>query len=178
VPNFRILVVDGDLRRGSLGKWLGVSDHPGLSNLIEGSAKLEDTVLKSDVTTLQFMVRGTSKVAAAELLHSPNFASRLRSMTEHFDLILIDSPPVLSVPDARILARAADAVVLVVRAHQTQQEAAFAAVRCFEEDGRRILGTVLNDWNPSTSPYGPYTFYGGYNPYDSHNSPYFKEDKS
>ena len=48
-----------------------------------------------------------------------------------FDAILIDSPPVLSVPDARILARAADAVVLVVRAHQTQQEAAFAAVRCF-----------------------------------------------
>ena len=102
----------------------------------------------------------------------------IRRFRPLFDMILIDSPPVLSVPDARILARAADAVVLVVRAHQTQQEAAFAAVRCFEEDGRRILGTVLNDWNPNTSPYGPYSFYGGYSPYDSQNSPYFKEDKS
>jgi Mrp family chromosome partitioning ATPase len=94
-----------------------------------------------------------------------------------FDTILIDSPPVLTVPDARILARSSDAVILVVRAHQTQQESAFAAARCFEEDGRRILGTILNDWNPDRSSYGPYVAYSAYNAYGAHNSHYFRDDQ-
>ena len=87
---------------------------------------------------------------------------------ESFDTILIDSAPVLNVPDARLLARAADAVILVVRAHRTHQEAAYAAVKCFEEDGRQILGTILNDFDPKVSaygrPYGSYSYYGGYHP--------------
>jgi Mrp family chromosome partitioning ATPase len=82
-----------------------------------------------------------------------------------FDAVLIDSAPVLSVPDARILAHAADGVVVVIRAHRTHQESAVAALRCFEEDGRRVLGTILNDWNPKRSPYGPYGQYGAYSSY-------------
>jgi Mrp family chromosome partitioning ATPase len=93
-----------------------------------------------------------------------------------FDTILLDSAPVLTVPDARILARAADAVVLVIRAHQTHQESAFAAVRCFEEDGRRVLGTILNDWNPKRSPYGPYRGYGGYGSYGTYS--YYEPNSS
>jgi Mrp family chromosome partitioning ATPase len=87
---------------------------------------------------------------------------------ESFDMILIDSAPVLSVPDSRLLARAADAVVLVVRAHRTHQEAAYAAVKLFEEDGRQILGTILNDWDPKASAYtrgyGQYSAYSSYHP--------------
>jgi Mrp family chromosome partitioning ATPase len=103
----------------------------------------------------------------------------IRRLRRSFDIILIDSPPVLSVPDARILARNADAVILVARAHQTQQEAAIAAARCFAEDGRRILGTILNDWNPNVSAYGQYGFYGAYAAYGASNdSPYYPEDHS
>jgi Mrp family chromosome partitioning ATPase len=88
----------------------------------------------------------------------------LNRFRDSFDTILIDSAPVLSVPDSRIIARSADAVIVVIRAHRTRQEAAFSAVRFFEEDGSRVLGTILNDWNPKRSTYGQYG-YGSYGEY-------------
>jgi tyrosine-protein kinase Etk/Wzc len=84
-----------------------------------------------------------------------------------FDIILIDTAPVLVVPDSRILARRSDAVVLVVRAHQTHQAAAFAAANRFASDGTRVLGTILNDWDPRSGShtYGSYYAKKGYGYY-------------
>src|SRR5262249_46544171 len=62
LPDFKVLVVDGDVRRGSLGKWLGVDDNRGLSNLIDGSAGLDEVVLKTDDLPVYFMARGNSPV--------------------------------------------------------------------------------------------------------------------
>jgi Mrp family chromosome partitioning ATPase len=90
------------------------------------------------------------------LLYSDRLGRLLTRLNNSFDAVLIDSPPVLNVPDARILARSAGPVILVIRAHQTHQESALAAVRCFEEDGAVVLGTILNDWNPKRSTDGRY----------------------
>jgi len=76
LPSYRVLAVDGDLRKGSLGKWLGVGDHPGLSDLIEGSAELEDVVLKCDEIPVYFMLRGSATTSPAELLHSSRLVPR------------------------------------------------------------------------------------------------------
>jgi protein-tyrosine kinase len=142
LPSYRVLVVDGDLRKGSLGKWLGVGDHPGLSNLIEGSAELEDVVLKCDEIPVYFMVRGSAATPPAELLHSSRLVPQLRKMTEHFSLVLVDSPPVNLVADAQLLAAGCDAVLLVARAFATTRKALQKTVQ--DLSPFRVIGTVLN----------------------------------
>jgi len=142
LPNFKVLVVDGDLRRGSLGEWLGVSDHPGLSNLIDGSATLDEVILKSDETPMHFMVRGNSKTSPAELLHSARLTQRFREIAEEFSLVLVDSPPVNLVADAQLLAHGCDAVLLIARAFSTTRKALERAVQDLAPF--RVIGTVLN----------------------------------
>lgn len=142
LPAFKVVVVDGDLRRGSLGKWLGVTDRPGLSNLIEGSATLQDVVFKSDDIPIHFIVAGNSKTASAELLQSPQLGSHFRRMGEQFTLVLIDSPPVNLLTDAQLIASKCDAVLMVARAFSTTKKAFEQAAR--ELASFRILGTVLN----------------------------------
>jgi Mrp family chromosome partitioning ATPase len=91
LPNSRVLVIDSDLRRGSIGKWLGVHNNPRLSHLLEGAAKLEDEVIKCANFSMQVVTRGYSQVSPTELLHSPKLNAAFRRMTEHFDLVLVDS---------------------------------------------------------------------------------------
>jgi polysaccharide biosynthesis transport protein len=143
LPSFKVLVIDGDLRRGTIGKWLGVgAEQAGFSDLIEGTAALDDVILGSDNTPLRFMVRGKSKISPAELLHSPRLSSHLRRMAEYFDLVLIDSAPLSLVTDAQLLATHCDAVILSARVFQTTRKSLEQSAG--ELNGFRIIGTVLN----------------------------------
>jgi capsular exopolysaccharide synthesis family protein len=156
LPGFRVLVVDGDLRKGSLGKWLGVHGVSGLSNLIDGTAKLEDVVLKCNEIPVHFMVSGTSAKPPGELLHSRELAYNMRRLTEHFDLILVDSPPVNLLTDAQMLAASCDGVLLVARAFATTCKSLEKTVQDLQPF--RIVGTVLNG-GANGKLYGRY---GGY----------------
>jgi len=140
LPSFKVLVVDGDMRKGTLGQWLGVDDgQPGLSNLIDGSAQLEDVVLNADELSMHFITRGNSQVPD---LHTSQLQSHFQRMVEHFDLVLVDSPPVNLVADVQLLAASCDAVLLVARAFSTTRKAYERAV----EDllPFRLIGAVLN----------------------------------
>lgn len=142
MPSFKVLIVDGDLRKGDLSKCLGVGERPGLNNWLEGTAQLEEVVLQSPELPMKFMVRGDSKLSAPELLQSPQFAKKMRKLVEHFDLVLIDSPPASLLADAQLLASACDGVLLVARAFST-------TCRGFEELCRNLqqfpmVGTILN----------------------------------
>jgi succinoglycan biosynthesis transport protein ExoP len=161
LPSYRVLVVDGDLRRGTLGSWLGIGDddHPGLSNLIDGSANLDDVILRSESVPMNFMVRGNSKVPAGELLHSPQLCSYLRTIAERFDLVLVDTPPVNLVADAHQLATCCEAVLLVARAFRTTRKAFEKAVQ--DVAPYRVIGTVLNAGTGARSN-GYYGYYGHY----------------
>jgi capsular exopolysaccharide synthesis family protein len=140
LPSFRVLVIDGDMRRGTLGNWLGVSsDQPGLSNLLEGSARLEDVVLKSDRIPVHFMVRGNAQVHD---LHPSHFANHFQKLGKAFDLVLVDSPPVNLLADVQMLAASTDAVLLVARAFSTSRKAFERAVQ--ELTPFRLIGAVLN----------------------------------
>jgi protein-tyrosine kinase len=159
LPSFRVVVVDGDLRKGSLGKWLGVEEREGLSNLIEGSAKLEDVVLKSDESPMCFVVSGTSTQEPGELLNSADLSGHFRRLGEHFDMILVDSPPVNLITDAQLLATSCDAVLLVARAFSTTGKAFDKTVQ--DLASFRVIGTVLNGGIESKR-YGYYYGYRGY----------------
>lgn len=142
LPDFKVLVVDGDLRKGTIGKFLGADKQPGLNDLMEGTVQLSDVILRCPDLPIHFVVRGNSKVPPAELLNSPNVAGLFRRMTEEFDLVLVDSPPVNLITDAQLLAGYSDAVLLIARAFSTTSKELEQAAR--ELSTFRIIGTVLN----------------------------------
>jgi len=140
LPNFKVVVVDGDFRRGSLGNWLGMDrSHPGLSDVVEGTARLEDVVLKSDQIPIHFILRGTARVLDA---HRSQFDAHFRKLGEHFDLVIVDSPPANLLADVQILAGSCDAVLLVARSFVTNRSALEKAVQDLQPFN--VIGTVLN----------------------------------
>ncbi len=156
LPSCRVLVVDGDLRKGSLGKWLAVDGRPGLSDLIEGTATLSEVLLKSDELPIHFIVRGKSKISAGELLNSPNLKDYFQNMAEQFDLVLVDSPPLNLITDAQLLAGCCDAILLIAKAFSTTRRSFEKAVQDLRQF--RVLGTVLNGGTPALH-YGRYNHY-------------------
>ena len=154
LPDFKVLVIDGDLRRGTLGKWLGVSDEqPGLSNLFCGTAQLEDVVLKSDEVPMHFMVSGTDEIRDLSPSH---FGGHFQKLSEMYDLVLIDSPPVNLLADVQLLAANADAVLLVARAFSTTRKSLEKAAQ--ELAPFRVIGAVLNAGVAQRA----YRYYGHY----------------
>jgi len=95
-------------------------------------------------------------VDTPEVLYSSRMADLISSLREKFDMVIIDTPPLLHLSDARVIGRLSDGVILVFRAGHVRWESAMAAEKRLAEDGIPILGTVLNDWSPDKDGYGVY----------------------
>jgi succinoglycan biosynthesis transport protein ExoP len=166
----KILLIDGDLRRPRLHKVFGVSNTWGLSDVLWADTPLETVpishlVRESEVSGLYLLPGGSCGVTPWNLFYSPRMSRLLKRLRTEFDMIMIDAPPMIHLADARVLGRLADGVILVVRAGQTTTESALFASQRFSEDGTRVLGTVLNSWDPRiTRGYG----YGSYGEYQAH----------
>jgi succinoglycan biosynthesis transport protein ExoP len=150
----RVLLVDADLRQHRLNELFGLTNGRGLSSLLRvglnSAQSLDDFVQKTCVPGLSVLTSGPAPESCVNLLHGQDFSQLLRRLKEEYDIVLIDTPP-LHVADARLIARAADGVILVVRAGQTAREAAAAAYERLSADDSRILGMILNDWKPQSS---------------------------
>jgi capsular exopolysaccharide synthesis family protein len=156
LPSFKVLVVEGDLRRGSLQRCLGLESAPGLCNLLDGTAQLKDVILKSDATPVDFVLRGYSAMSPAELLHTPHLGAYMKTFTDHYDMVFIDSAPVNMVEDTQVLAAHADAILLVARPFLTScKELAEASQSLMRH---RIIGAVFNGAS-SVAPYQRYRSY-------------------
>jgi succinoglycan biosynthesis transport protein ExoP len=146
-----VLLIDGDLRKPRLHEIFGVHNRWGLADVIQGKAPpngCEGMVFKTAFRNLSLLPSGTSSPNASYLLHSPRAAQLLSRMREEFHTVIIDTPPMLHMADARVLGRHADGVVLVVRSAETMRDSALAVSRRLTDDGTRVLGTVLNQWDP------------------------------
>lgn len=158
LPDFKVLLVDGDLRKGTLGKWLGVEERAGLSDAIEGAVPIDDVILRSDELPIRFVLRGTSKVPSGELLNSPRAEAFFRHVAERFDLVILDSPPLNIITDGHLLARCCDGILLVARAFSTTTKSFEKMAQ--ELHSYRVLGAVLNGAARSES-YRQYNGYSG-----------------
>ncbi|MDW8129033.1 MAG: polysaccharide biosynthesis tyrosine autokinase [Bryobacterales bacterium] len=163
----KVLLVDGDMRKPHLHEVFALPNAFGLSDYLrdrnaEPAAVLPNLVRETSVPNLAVVTAGPSTAAATNLLYSPQLPRLLEEVRKSFDMILIDTPPVLQIPDARVLGRVADAVILVVRAGRTTREAAQAVRQRLEEDGIPLLGVILNDWNPRAPGSGYYGYYRRY----------------
>jgi succinoglycan biosynthesis transport protein ExoP len=152
----RVLLVDGDLRNPTLHSKFSLPNMIGLGNLLQAGCDATDAqfaVLQTSVTRLSVLPSGSFTAAPADLLFQPNLLTLMNSYREHYDMIVIDSAPLVGLPDARLLGRASDGVVLVVRANKTPRTAVVTACHRFGLDHSRVLGVVLNDWAGRDSPY-------------------------
>ena len=140
----RVLLIDADMRRPRVHEVFGRRQEPGLSNVMVGNAKASQSVHKTGVPGLWVMAAGHLPPNPAELLGSQRFRDFVTSLKEHFDLILIDSPPVMAVTDAVIAAHAANGVVFVVGSEMTSRQAARAAVEHLEQGRVHFVGAILN----------------------------------
>lgn len=163
----KVLLIEGDLRRPRLNSVFGVGNNWGLSDVLRGDGDLENVsvshlVRGTEVEGLYLLPGGSCGVTPSNLFYSPRMATLLKRMRVEFDMVLMDAPPMIHLADARVLGHLADGVVLVIRAGQTTTESALSACQRFAEDGTRVLGTILNSWDPKTG--GAYG-YGGYADY-------------
>jgi capsular exopolysaccharide synthesis family protein len=171
----RVLLIDGDLRRPVLHSLFGAPNDCGLSDYLSGTADAHAIMQCSsdaiavegageiELENLTLIPTGTSRGNSSELVAKRRIGELIAATSTEFDWILIDSPPVLLFADATDLARAADAVLFVVRGAQTTYEAAKRALGSFTDS--RILGVVLNDIKnaPRRQPYyGNYHYSNGY----------------
>ncbi len=166
-----VLLIDADLRKGRLHEIFQVSNSWGLSDLLQGKKPPQGggMVIGTSYPNLYLLPAGSVASSISALLHSPRALEFLHRMREEFHTVIIDTPPMLHMPDARVLGRLADGVILVVRSAQTAREAAAAASQRLMEDGTRVLGTVLNQWDPRKASHLTYGYgygdgYHGYNP--------------
>jgi succinoglycan biosynthesis transport protein ExoP len=164
--NQRALIIEADMRNPTVHRFFDVPRTVGLSTVLHEtgplSKSLSDYILRVDkVPGLYILPSGPETVSTANLLHSDRMKQLIAAARAEFDMVLIDTPPVLMFSDARIVGRLSDAVLLVIRAEQTTRDAAMAAARRLTDDGIPVLGTVLNDWNGRdvTSSYVHYSRY-------------------
>ena len=162
----RILLIDGDLRRGVLNSVFGTPREPGLSNVLLGVGKLEQAVRVIDLGengSLDFLSTGTLPPNPAELLGSQRMRKLLTELEDKYDAIIIDSPPLNVVTDAAVLGTVADGVVLVARAGVTEKRALMYAAEQLSNIHASVLGALLNDVDfESNRYYGMYGKYGYY----------------
>ena len=155
--NRRVLLIDGDLRRPRLHTiFEEVDNSAGLSELLHGNASVG--VQETKIPNLFLLPSGQS--ADEKLFFTSRVRQLFRRFKSEFDMILVDTPPLLQVSDARLMGHHADAVILVVAQH-TDRDAVLMARQRLAEDGSYLLGTILNNWDRRTSSHG-FQHYGDY----------------
>src|SRR5713226_2802174 len=168
----RVLLIDADLRRPSIHKTLGMGPRSGLSNVLTGSATLQQTIARSPVLPNLFILpAGTPPPNPAELLASTNMRDVLEELRSQYDHIVVDTPPTLSVTDAVVLSPRADAIVLVIRSGQTTKQALRRSRNVLLQVNAKVSGVLLNAVDLSSPDY--YYYYE----YKSKYSRYYRDDE-
>lgn len=161
----RVLLIEGDIRRRTFQRYLNLPSEKGIVTALSGAGRLESIV--QSVSNLGDVLIGEKAASsAADLFSSEAFAQLIADARERYDIILIDTPPVLVVPDARVIAPIVDAVVFVVRWDHTSKTQVQEGLRMLSTTNTRIAGLVLNQIDPKgMRRYGYGERYGAYGSY-------------
>jgi succinoglycan biosynthesis transport protein ExoP len=158
----RIILVDADLRRPSLAEYVGIEGNVGLTTVLIGRANVEDVVQPLGTTTLDLLPSGQIPPNPSELLGSPAMASLLDRLTASYDMVLLDSPPLLPVTDAAVLTKMAGGALVVVGADRIHRPQLQETLGSLQTAGAHILGIVLNKIDRREA--GTYSYDSGYAP--------------
>ena len=152
----RVLLVDGDTRRPRLHQVFGIDNRWGLSTLLQDPTpcqrrSMSDLGRQTESPGLWVLPAGPPEPEMANLLCAPRMGELVARFREEFEVVVIDTPPMLQISDARVLAQLADGVILVLRAGKTRRESARFCRELLESAGTTVIGTILNGWDPRES---------------------------
>jgi capsular exopolysaccharide synthesis family protein len=156
----RVLLIDADLRRPSVHKTLGIANKVGLSSLLVGQSSVHEAVVQSEHDGLNVLPAGPIPPSPAELLSSPRMAALLEQFDQAYDLVVIDSAPILGLADSTELAALADGVMVVVEADRGRGGQLRNALRRLRGSNPVILGAVLTKFDPKAAGNAYYSYYG------------------
>ena len=140
--DMRVLLIDADVRTNGLSRRLGCHAGPGLAEILVGSCEPEQAILATDIPGIFVLSSGSSSVAPAELFASRNWQEFIGWCNESFQLVLVDSPPVLNLADVELITAACDGVLIVVRAQHAKRD---VLQKCASQlDSKKLLGVVYN----------------------------------
>lgn len=151
----RVLLIDGDMRRGYLQQYFATSNSLGLSNLLtDNISEPHQAIQNTHVENLAFLARGKSPKNPAELLNNGKFAAIIEQLKQQYDHIVIDTPPLLAVTDAAIISQSVDLNLLVVRFAKSHLKEVDITINRFKQSGREVHGVILNDIHKTSGAYG------------------------
>jgi len=179
--NKKVLLIDADVRKSSMHRYLSCNDKdPGLTDVLTGKSSADQVIIKEILGTLDFMPAGSRVRSPGDLLSGELIQQLIASLAEKYDMVIVDSPPLLPVHDARALGKAADVSLFVVRQDMVSLSEVQDAMDMFVKSGNRFDGIVFNGFVPSRIRYGygygygyssryggRYTTYGKYGQYRS-----------
>jgi capsular exopolysaccharide synthesis family protein len=151
--NQKVLLIDADMRKPSLHQIFDVPNNWGLSDLLRERAPLanlpvtEQLAKKTKIDGLYLLPSGPGTASIANLLYSTRLLELVQRLRDEFDMILIDTPPMMYLSDARVLGRLADGAILVLRACKSTKDEAMRCKQRLTEDGIEVMGTILNGWD-------------------------------
>lgn len=163
----RVVVIDGDLRRGRLHRYAGQPNKPGVSDYVVGEAKLEHIIKHNVLPNMDLISAGTRPPNPSEILMHENFEQLLTAVSKTYDLVLIDSPPILPVTDPAIIGRLAGTTLLVLKSGEHPARAIEESIKRLRHAGVQVRGTIFNQVGAQLGSYG-YGTYGysyGYSSY-------------
>ncbi|KJL04076.1 MULTISPECIES: CpsD/CapB family tyrosine-protein kinase [Priestia] len=153
-----VLLIDADLRKPTGHYTFRLENHIGLTNVLTRQSTLAQAVQESEIPHLSVLTSGPIPPNPSELLASVQMAELLKEMKEQFDMIIFDTPPILAVADAQILANQVDGTILVVSSGKTEKDAALKSKELLSSAKGKLLGVVLNNRKVEEGNY--YYYYG------------------
>ncbi|MCQ9281063.1 CpsD/CapB family tyrosine-protein kinase [Priestia aryabhattai] len=154
----KVLLIDADLRKPTGHYTFRLENHIGLTNVLTRQSTLAQAVQESEIPHLSVLTSGPIPPNPSELLASVQMAELLKEMKEQFDMIIFDTPPILAVADAQILANQVDGTILVVSSGKTEKDAALKSKELLSSAKGKLLGVVLNNRKVEEGNY--YYYYG------------------
>jgi len=158
----RVLLVDADLRKGYLNQYFGKDRQPGLSDVLAGKVELDAAIQRGVAENLDFISTGTLPPNPAELLLNERMVQLLDTFSERYDLVLIDTPPVLAVADTGVLAARCGTVFMVTRFERTTIGEVTESVKQLRQSNVDVKGAIFNGLDPNAFRYGYGSKYGRY----------------
>jgi len=166
-----VLIIDADMRKGYLHSLLDVDGKQGLSDILSKQISIQDGVKKTTIEGMDMIARGQVPPNPSELLMASRFVELVNWASEHYDFVLIDTPPILAVTDAAIIGRYVGTALMICRYGVNTVKEVDVSIRRFEQNGTNIKGVILNAVEKKASSY-----YGGYGYYHYEYTPAKNKD--
>jgi tyrosine-protein kinase Etk/Wzc len=167
----KVLLIDCDLRRPVLHAVFGYNKEPGITNYLVGRAIVDDIIRTSPIRNLDIITSGTIPPNPSELIGSDRMKEFLSEMQKRYDLVLIDTPPVIAVTDGQIVSTLVDGMLLIVSSGVTQTELAKRSKELILKVGGKVIGMVLNNFDIYNTYGSYYKYYRYYNYYYESKNP-------